>query len=207
MLQTPTASRLCKQPAGSFAVWSALLPHRSVLAQIGKLQRLASGTWTHLKAMDFSNAGMNANTIAVLSQGDWHLLKILVLSKNQFGAPGMEHFSHGRWPALATLELHHVGMSTSMMQHLLHATLACFSSLDLSENIMAKPACWAELVKADWPNLTHLDLSHNHLDTSFFGQLRNAQWPLIGSLDLLCIEFLATAQGQHEALQGIVSAM
>ena len=56
---------------------------------------LASGTWMHLKAMNFSNAGMNANAIAVLSQGDWLLLEILVLSNNQFGAPGMEHVSQG----------------------------------------------------------------------------------------------------------------
>lgn len=56
---------------------------------------LASGTWMHLKAMNFSNAGMNANAIAVLSQGGWLLLEILVLSNNQFGAPGMEHVSQG----------------------------------------------------------------------------------------------------------------
>ncbi len=66
---------------------------------------LASGTWMHLKAMNFSNAGMNANAIAVLSQGGWLLLEILVLSNNQFGAPGMEHFSQGRWPALTTWSL------------------------------------------------------------------------------------------------------
>jgi len=119
---------------------------------------LASGAMTHLKALNLSNVGMDANAIALLSQGELPLLKILGLSYNVFEARGMEHFSQGRWPALATLELHRVGMSTSMMQHLQHATLACLSSLDLSDNIMANSACWAELVKGEWPNLTHLDL-------------------------------------------------
>ncbi len=74
---------------------------------------LASGAWTHLKALNFSNAGMDANAIAVLSQGDWPLLKILVLSYNLFGDCGMEHFSQGRWPALATLLLHRVGSNVN----------------------------------------------------------------------------------------------
>ncbi len=84
--------------------------------------------------------------------------------------------------------------------------LACLSSLDLSGNDVAKPACWAERVKGEWPNLTHLDLSRNHLDTSFFGQLKNAKWPLLGSLNLhsALYQVSATAQAQHEALQGIV---
>ncbi len=138
---------------------------------------LASGAWTHLKALNLSNVGMDANAIAVLSQGEWPLLKSLVLSYNVFEARGMEHFSQGRWPALATLEVRHVGMSTAMMQHLQHATLACLSSLDLSDNTLANSACLAELVKGAWPNLTHLDLSGTHIDTSSLINLKNAKWP------------------------------
>ena len=167
---------------------------------------LASGAWTHSKAMNFSSAGMDANAIAVLSQGDWPLLEILLLSNNEFGASGMEHFSQGRWPAVATLGLSCIGMCTSMLQYLQHATLACLSSLDLSGNHLAKPTCWAELVKGDWPNLTHLDLSCSHLDTSFFGQLKHAKWPLLGGLSLhsALYRVLEAPQGKHEALQGIV---
>ena len=166
---------------------------------------LSSGTWTHLEAMKLRHADMSANAIAVLSQGDWPLLKILVLSNNLFGVRGMEHFSHGRWPALATLELHCVGMRTKMMEHLQHATLACLSSLDLSENIMANSACWAELVKGEWPNSTHLDLSSNYIDIGFLGQLKNAKWPLLGSLNLhgALLKYSATRQAQHEAFQGM----
>ncbi len=168
---------------------------------------LSSGTWTHLEAMNFRHANMSTNAIAVLSQGDWPLLKVLVLSNNLLGVCGMEHFSHGRWPALATLELHCVGMRTKMMEHLQHATLACLSSLDLSENIMANSACWAELVKGKWPNLTHLDLSSNCINISFCGQLKNARWPLLGSLNLqgafLKCEIYATRQAQHQAFQSM----
>ena len=189
MLQTPTAARLCKATCRQLrhlVRTTASLVSFGTDWQISEADArlLASGAWTHLKASNFSNAGMNANAIAVLSQGDWPLLKILVLSYNLFGARGMEHFSQGRWPALATLELHRVGMSTNMMQHLQHATLACLSSLDLSENIMANSACWAELVKGEWPNLTHLDLSGNHIDTGLLINLKNAKWPLLGSLNL-----------------------
>ncbi len=155
--------------------------------------------------MNFSSAGMNSNAIAVLSQGDWPLLEILVLSGNELGASGMEHFSQG-WPALATLELSCVGMCTSMLQYLQHATLPCLSSLNLSGNHLEKMTCWAELVKGNWPNLTHLDLSCSHLDTSLFGQLRNAKWPLLKSVNLynaMCRAF-DTLQEQHKALQGIV---
>ncbi len=164
---------------------------------------LASGAWTHLKALNFSNAGMNANAIAVLSQGDWPLLKTLVLSYNKTGACGMEHFSQGRWPALATLKPHCVGMSTSMMQHLQHATLACLSSLDLSENMMANSTCWAELVKGKWPNLTHLDLSGNDIGTGFFIKLKNAKWPLLRSLNLQFTLHKLSATARNEALQGL----
>lgn len=164
---------------------------------------LSSGTWTSLKAMNFKHADLSADAIAVLSQGDWPLLKILVLSNNLFGARGMEHFSHGRWPALATLELHQVGMSFTMMQHLQHATLACLSSLDLSENVMANSACWAELVKGDWPNLTRLDLSSNNIDIGFVGQLKTAKWPLLGSLNLHFAFCQHSATAQREALQGM----
>ena len=151
----------------------------------------------------FNNAGMNADAIAVLSQGDWPLLKIMVLSYNLFGDCGMEHFSQGRWPALSTLELRHVGMSTSMMQHLQHATLACLSSLDLSDNTLANSACWAELVKGEWPNLTHLNLSGNHIDTGSFINLKNAKWPLLGSLNLQFTLYQLSATTQREALQGL----
>ncbi len=164
---------------------------------------LSSGTWTHLDSMNFRHADMSADAMAVLIQGDWTFLKTLVLSYNSFGARGMEHFSHGRWPALATLELHRVGMSCTMMQHLQHATLACLLSLVLSENIMANSACWAELVKGEWPNLTHLDLSSNYIDISFVGQLKTAKWPLLGSLNLHFALVQRSATAQREALHGM----
>ncbi len=168
---------------------------------------LSSGTWTHLEAMNFRPVNMSVKAIAVLSQGHWPLLKVLVLSNNLLGVCGMEHFSHGRWPALATLELHCVGMRTKMMEQLQHATLACLSSLILSENKMAESACWAELVKGEWPNLTHLDLSSNNINISFLGQLKNAKWPLLGSLNLhgalSKFKFSATRQAQHEPFQGL----
>ena len=156
---------------------------------------LASGAWTHLKAMNFSSAGMNSNAIAVLSQGDWPLLEILVLSGNELGASGMERFSQG-WPALATLELSCVGVCTSMLQYLQHATLPCLSSLNLSGNHFGKMTCWAELVKGNWPNLTHLDLSCSHLDTSLFGQLKmqNGHCSKVSTCTMLCVELLTRSR-------------
>ena len=164
---------------------------------------LASGRWTHLESMNFMLADMSAASMAVLSQGDWPFLKTLVLSCNSFGACGMEHFSHGRWPALATLELCRVSMRTTMMQHLQLATLACLSSLDVSDNITANYVCWAELVKGDWPNLTHLDLSSNCINIGFAGQIKTAKRPLPGSLNLHTALSQHSATAQRGALQGL----
>ena len=164
---------------------------------------LASVRWTRLESMNFRQANMSAEAIEVLSQGDWPLLKTLVPSCNSVGACGMEHFSHGRWPALATLELSRVGMRTTMMQHLLHATLACLSSLDLSDNITANYVCWAELVKGDWPNLTHLELSDNCINIGFAGQIKTAKRPLLGSLNLHTALSQHSATAQRGALQGM----
>ncbi len=68
---------------------------------------------------------------------------------------------------------------------------------------MANSACWAELVKGEWPSLTHLDLSGNHIDTGSLINLKNAKWPLLGSLNLQFTLHQLSATAQCEVLQGL----
>ena len=170
------------------------------------MKLLVKGGWSRLQTLRLATAGLNEQSLDLLSHGNWALLQCLDLSCNNLDEAELRKFDQGRWSALSNLDLSQNRISSHAMARGASCDLPTLKVINLSRNCVG--ACiemltfcrWLEslnlsrnqvdgagvqqLVYGYWPLLTSLDLSSNSIPTTAMGALRGANWPLLEKLDL-----------------------
>lgn len=153
-------------------------------SEVAYAKLLASGRWTGLKRLrlvQFRDGGV----IQSLCQVSWPLLQILVLAEFRASDVRFPKVSTpASWPSLTSLIIVNVALAgETAAEYLTSTSLPKLQSLTLHLARLEVSAL-TQLVKGQWPCLTHLDLSCNDFPTSALAQFKKASWPLLEWLDL-----------------------
>ena len=109
--------------------------------------------------IDVSSTCLNADSMALLAKGNWPLLRDFSFSGNpSLEAAALAHLSTANWP-LETLWCSHMPFTTGMAAELAKLQLPNLTTIFL-DGTFSTAAAVSELVRADWPMLRHLSLSH-----------------------------------------------
>ena len=166
----------------------------------GDLSLLIEGKWPALRKLDVSQNCLNADSMAVLAKGNWPLLRDISFNSNStLDAVALAHLSTANWP-LETLWCSYVPFTTGMAAELAKLQLPNLASIFLNGAFLTAAAV-SELVRADWPTLRHLSLSHwSDLDATAMRYLCVMPLPVLEVLQLTDVNM--TEEGAYQLAQG-----
>ena len=114
----------------------------------------------------------------------WSKLKVFDLGGTKINEQVMCEMVKLKFPLLETYILSENDCSPKMIQHLIHCTLPNLTYLHLKGSGVNSSGV-QQLVKADWPSLLGLDLSHNKLDVEAVSQLLSCtKWRMLRGMNL-----------------------
>ncbi|KAL3135731.1 hypothetical protein ABBQ38_006199 [Trebouxia sp. C0009 RCD-2024] len=120
-----------------------------------------------------------------LLHADWRNLRSLSLSYSHLCGRGFFELAYGDWPLLGSLDVSHLWLTEDEHDFL--------------------PEDYAGFAMGYWPQLTHLCLSHNRVNSECAAKLIRANWPKLQTLDLSYNDIGAT--GFESLAQGDCPAM
>ena len=149
-----------------------------------KLHMLLSCQWPLLESLTLCAGRLDDAQASLIFQADWPLLQTLRLPYNCL--MHLEGVEHNRWPQLESVCLVDNPVSKTGLQRLVSAQWSKLTSLNLND-ISAhawRPLTWHQLIEANWPMLSTLDLGRNGIKAAMMKNIVAAQFSSIRTLKL-----------------------
>ena len=143
--------------------------------------------WPSLKRLSLSDGALDDLGIAELSMAEWPCLEFVCLDGVSAGKVA-EIFASCEWPALSRLELRRIDIADKgalMCTRLSRVHLPVLDTLVIDE-CRLDAAAIAELVKAAWELLRHVQFSRIPIGAAGVAQLVQANWHNLQVLDISC---------------------
>ncbi len=156
---------------------------------------LVKGNWPHLQFWSLHSCYLNHQALAHLRQAAWPELQELVLGGNQRvnsvirsgdkfkqdgGTKAIAELVRCYWPKLESLNLTNTCIAAEGVAVLKQGSWPNFKKVMLSRN---HSSSIVHLINAEWPLLSHLNLS-SALHSVSITDLITGQWPLLEVLDV-----------------------
>ena len=149
------------------------------------LHMLSMCQWPLLESLTLCSGRLDDAQASLIFRADWPLLRNLKLPDNCL--MDLEGVDHNRWPQLESVCLRDNPVSNTGLQRLVGAQWPKLTSFRLSSiaSSAGRPTLtWHQLIEANWPMLSKLDVSRYRIKAPMMKNIVEAQFSCIRELNL-----------------------
>lgn len=150
-----------------------------------ELHMLSTCRWQLLESLTLCSGRLDDARASLIFRADWPLLQNLWLPFNRL--TDLEGVDHSRWPQLESVCLKINPVSKTGLQRLVSTQWPKLNTLNLS--YIASPAdrptfTWHQLIMANWPMLSSLELRGNRIEAVMMKNIVEAQFGSMRNVNL-----------------------
>ena len=149
------------------------------------LHMLSMCQWPLLESLTLCSGRLDDAQASLIFRADWPLLRNLKLPNNCL--MDLEGVDHNRWPQLESVCLRGNPVSNTGLRRLVSAQWPKLTSFRLSSvaSLAGRPTLtWHQLIEANWPMLSSLDVSRYTIKAPMMKNIVEAQFSCIRKLNL-----------------------
>ena len=148
-----------------------------------KLRMLSSCQWPMLESL-LLDCDLDDSQASLIFRAEWPFLRSLRLFNNCL--THLEGVDHSTWPQLELISLQGNPVSNTGLRRLVRAQWPELTSLNLSFNSPAErpTVTWHQLIEANWPMLSSLDICRSRIEATRMKNIAEARFCSITTLSL-----------------------